>query len=215
MLALIARAVGKRETPTVATALAVDEFQFLGQDVTIYPWAKILGRPAISIGSHVIIDDFVFVGVHRELVIGNYVHIASHSSITGGGRGVLGDFCNVSSGVRILSGTDSFQGESLAGPCVPPEFRKVERGEVVVGPHVILGANVVVLPGVRIGEGATVGAGSVVLRDLAPWGIYAGVPARRINSRPQETILRMEEDLYAKYGRPERSFRSIPRSGSS
>jgi acetyltransferase-like isoleucine patch superfamily enzyme len=193
----------------------MDEFQYLGQDVTIYPLARILGRPAISIGCHAIIDDFVFVGVHRELIIGNYVHIASHSSITGGGRGVVSDFCNLSSGVRVFTGTDNFHGESLVGPGVPPEFRKVERGEVVLEPHVVLGANVVVLPNIHIGEGAAVGAGSVVIRDLAPWNIYAGVPARLIRARPREKIERLEAQLYAQYGRPRRSFRSVCRKGAS
>jgi len=187
----------------------MEEFKYLGQDSIIYPMAKILGRPAVSIGSHVIIDDFVFLGTHRELVIGNYVHIASHTSITGGGRCVLHDFCGLSSGTRLLTGSDSFQGESLVGPTIPPEFRIVERGEVVLESHVLLGANVVVFPNVHIGEGTAVGAGSVVNHDLPPWSIFAGAPARPVKIRPKETILRMEEQLYATYGRPTPSFRSL------
>jgi acetyltransferase-like isoleucine patch superfamily enzyme len=191
----------------------MEEFKCLGSDVTIYPLAKIVGRRAISIGSHVIIDDFVFIGAHRELVIGNYVHIASHTSITGGGRCVLGDFCNLSSGVRIFTGTDDFLGGSLTGPTIPPEFRKVERGEVVLESHVIVGANTIILPNLRIGEGAAIAAGSIVTRDVASWGVYAGAPARRVKPRPRETILSMEEQLYARYGRPSCSFRSTSAGG--
>jgi acetyltransferase-like isoleucine patch superfamily enzyme len=183
-------------------------FRAIGEIVTIYPLAKLLGRETISIGSHVIIDDFVFVGAHREIVIGNYVHIASHSSITGGGRCVLHDFAGISGGVRILTGSDNFSGESLTNPTIPAAFRRVDRGEVVLESHVIVGANAVVLPNVRIGEGAAVAAGSIVTRDLEPWGIYAGSPARRVKARPEIEILRQEEQLYLECGRPSCSYRS-------
>ena len=135
-------------------------------------------RENIALGSNIIIDDFVFIGRQRELIVGNHVHIASFASITGGGRLVIGDFSGIASGARILTGSDDFQGSGLTGPTIPPEFRAVERSEVVVESHAIVGANAVVLPGVRIGEGAVVGAGAIVTRDLPSWTINVGSPAQ-------------------------------------
>ena len=63
----------------------------------------------------------------------------------------------------------------------------------------IIGTNTVLLPGTRIGEGTVVGAGSLVNRDLAPWGIYVGSPARRIRERPSEQILAQEAALQASH----------------
>src|SRR5262249_651870 len=143
-------------------------------------------------------------------IIGNHVHIASHASITGGGRCVLGDFCGLSSGVRVLTGTDDFLGAALTGPTVPAEFRRLTRAFVVVESHPVVGANAATLPGLRIGEGAAVGAGSVVTRDLAPWGVYAGAPARLIRSRPPDAIRAAEQELYRRYGLPPQSFRLPP-----
>jgi acetyltransferase-like isoleucine patch superfamily enzyme len=180
---------------------------YRGRNITIYPLARIVESAAMTIGSDVIIDDFVFIGRHEELVIGNHVHIASHASITGGGRCFLADFCGVSSGARLLTGSDDFGGSALTGPTVPAEFRQVTRGEVVVGAHAIIGANAVVLPNVRIGEGAAIGAGSVVTRDVEPWMICAGAPARPLRPRPSAALLQAEQRLYEEYGAPERSFR--------
>jgi galactoside O-acetyltransferase len=189
---------------------SVPIFHYRGQDARIYEWAKITHPQQVDVGDHVIIDDFVFIGPHERVVVGNYVHLSSHLSIVGGGDCYLSDFSGYSTGVRILTGTDDFSGAGLTNSCIPPEFRQVQRGHVWVGPHVAIGANVVILPGVRIGEGAAVVAGSVVNRDLAPWGLYGGWPARRIKARPADVILAAEADLFARYGRPEREFREPP-----
>ena len=64
----------------------LSSFYRVGKDITIYPLAKIIKTECISLGSHIVIDDFVFIGAHEEMIIGNHVHIASHASITGGGK---------------------------------------------------------------------------------------------------------------------------------
>lgn len=56
-------------------------------------------------------------------------------------------------------------------------------GDIVVRDHVWIGCNVTILPGITIGEGAVIGAGSVVTRDVAPYTIVAGNPARVIKER--------------------------------
>lgn len=58
-------------------------------------------------------------------------------------------------------------------------------GPVTIGDHAWIGFRAIVLPGVLIGEGAVVGAGAVVSRDVAPFTIVAGNPARPIGLRPK------------------------------
>ncbi len=181
-------------------------FRFAGTDVTIYPGARIIRPETVGLGSHIIVDDFVFIGAHARLIVGNHVHIASHASITGGGECIVCDFCGISSGARVLTGTDDFGGSALTGPTMPPHFRNVARKRTAILPHAVIGANSVILPGVVIGEGATVGAGSVVTADLEPWSIYVGAPARRVRARASAQILESQEALFCAEGTPARRF---------
>jgi maltose O-acetyltransferase len=64
-----------------------------------------------------------------------------------------------------------------------PEFAD-RGGPVTIGDHAWIGFRAIVLPGVSIGEGAVVGAGAVVSRDVPPFTIVAGNPARPIGRRP-------------------------------
>lgn len=180
-------------------------FKHVGENVRIYAGARIIGCEHIHIGSNVIIDDFVLIYANAPVYIGSYVHIASYTSISGG-EALLEDFSTLSSGVRIIAGTDDFLGAGMANSTIPAPYRKVHRSFVHIGRHAIVGANCSVLPGVHIGEGAAVGASSMVGKSLAPWGVYAGVPARRLKARESETILRMERELIA-----ERPFEPLRR----
>lgn len=65
-----------------------------------------------------------------------------------------------------------------------PDFND-RGGAVVIGDRVWIGFRAIVLPGIKIGEGAIVGAGSVVTRDVPPFTIVAGNPARIIGTRPE------------------------------
>lgn len=66
---------------------------------------------------------------------------------------------------------------------------------VEVGNDVWIGANVVILDGVKIGDGAIVGANALVTKELEPYGIYAGVPAKKIGDRFTEE----EKDFLLKF----------------
>jgi putative colanic acid biosynthesis acetyltransferase WcaF len=63
---------------------------------------------------------------------------------------------------------------------------------IVIGRYAWVCARATVLCGVTVGDGAILGLGSVTSRDLDAWGIYAGIPARKINTRPQMYVLRPE-----------------------
>lgn len=168
------------------------EFKRVGEDVVVYPLAKIIHKSSVSIGDHVIIDDFVFIMGGIEATIGRHVHLASFVSVTGGGSFQIGDFSGIATGSRILTGTDDFSGTSLTNSTIPQEFRNVERSFVKIGRHAVIGANSIVLPGVIIGEGATIGACSIVTRDIEPWTVNWGIPARAMKERNKERILELE-----------------------
>jgi acetyltransferase-like isoleucine patch superfamily enzyme len=170
-------------------------FAHIGQDVTIWPVAKIVSPETISIGDSVIIDDFVFIVGGQQSTIGSFVHIASFVSITGGGRLILEDFVGISSGSRVFTGDDDYLGGGLTGPTVPYPFRVPIRSFLHIKKHSIIGANSVILPGVTIGEGVAIGAHSLVKDDCEPWTVYVGTPARPIRPRPKEKILELEAQL--------------------
>ena len=166
-----------------------------GADVTIWPLAKIIAPETISLGDSVIIDDFVLLMGGRKTVLGSFIHIASFTSITGGGEFVMEDFATLSSGIRVFTGTDDFSGGGLTNSAVPYPYRQPARTFATIKKHAIVGANSVILPGVTLGEGAAVGANSLVLHDCEPWTIYVGSPARPLKSRPKERILELEAQL--------------------
>jgi len=72
-----------------------------------------------------------------------------------------------------------------------PEFAD-RGGDVAIGDHVWIGYRVIILPGVTIGDGAVVGAGAVVTKDVAPYTIVAGNPARQIGERPKDLSYRLK-----------------------
>lgn len=57
---------------------------------------------------------------------------------------------------------------------------------VEIGNRVWIGSNVIILPGVHIGEGAVCCAGCVVTKDIEPFSVVAGIPARKVGERPKD-----------------------------
>jgi maltose O-acetyltransferase len=114
----------------------------------------------------------------------------------------IGDRCEVNARTQIFGaqiGSDVLIGPEVLILCRNHEFKDLDvpmrvQGTSAPTPPVIedgawLGARAIVLPGRRIGEGAIVGAGAVVSRDIAPYAIVAGNPARVIGSRRPDATL--------------------------
>lgn len=92
-----------------------------------------------------------------------------------GGRAMVGKRCHIGAGAV------------LAGVVEPPSATPV-----VVEDNVFIGANAVVIEGVRIGEGSVVAAGSVVIEDVAPGMVVAGVPARVVKKKDEKSAQKTE-----------------------
>jgi len=155
----------------------------VGTDVAISDRCSIYGAGSIRIGDHVRIDDFAVLTAKEPVVIGSYVHVSAFAFLSGTFGITIGDFVNVGPRTSLLSGNDDFFGDWLPGPLVPEDLRNVQGAPIHLERHTIVGTHSVVLRGVRFHEGAVVGALSLVKESLAPWGVYAGVPARLIRPR--------------------------------
>lgn len=166
-----------------------------GKNVTIYPLAKIANPENVEIGDYCILDDYTFIEGGDGKKLGKYVHIACFSSIIGGGKLVMEDFSGLSSGCRLITGSDDFSGKSLTNPTVPMKYKPFAyRGYITIKKHAILGTNTIVHPNVTIGEGAATGSNTVVLQDLEPWSIYVGAPARKVKDRKKD-LLDLEREI--------------------
>lgn len=167
-------------------------FASLGIDVSIKRNCGLFFTQNMYIGSHVRIDDYSILVASGELHVGSYVHLASYCYIAASHGITFNDFCTLAPSVKIFSGSDDYTGEKLTNPTVGREFIGGPHGPVTLGKHVIIGTNSVVLPGVSLGEGASVGALSLVNRDLDPWMIYVGSPAKPLRARKKD-LLALEE----------------------
>ena len=116
-----------------------------------------------------IIRDMVEIGDHCVIMMGAVLNIGAvigertmiDMNVVVGGRAIVGKNCHIGAGTV------------LAGVIEPPS-----ADPVIVGDDVLIGANAVVLEGVKVGNGAVVAAGSIVVRNVDPHTVVAGVPAR-------------------------------------
>lgn len=168
-------------------------FKTIGENVLISRLARIYGASNISIGNYVRIDDFVILS--GKIDIGNFVHIGAFASITGGKIGVkIGDFCGMSSQSKIFATSDDYSGKSMTNPCIPIEYKKIIDKEVILEKHSIIGSSSILLPNAYLAEGVALGAMSLINKRTLPWGIYFGIPAKRIKERKKD-ILQLEQKL--------------------
>lgn len=141
------------------------------------------------LGRHVAVGERV---VLREVTVGDYSYFERHGEAI---YTEIGKFCSIAANTRInaldhpierlTSHKISYRpNEYFRYLGVDQAFRARRRAKpVTIGHDVWIGHGVVILPGVRIGNGAVVGANAVVTRDVAPFAIVAGAPARMLRAR--------------------------------
>ena len=169
-------------------------FGSIGNDVNISRHCSIYSPNNIHIGNHVRVDDFCILS--GNVSIGNYVHIAAGVYLFAGeSRIILEDFSGISSQSSVYAVSDDYVGGYLTNPMIPAKYRNIIVGEVVIGKHVVIGTHSVILPAVRIGCGSSIGAMSLVVKDVEAWGVYVGIPCRKIKDRERIGIIQKEKTL--------------------
>lgn len=150
-------------------------------------------KDAIQIGDHGLVRGEFFVFPHAgRIVIGDWVYIGVNSSVWSSSADgvVIGHRVLISSNVHIHD-TDGHpfdaearfsQTRSILTRGHPREIDGIEAKSIVIGDDAWIGLNSVILKGVTIGEGAVVGACSVVTKDVPPYTVVAGNPARVIRA---------------------------------
>jgi acetyltransferase-like isoleucine patch superfamily enzyme len=134
----------------------------------------------VTIGSYAIIRGTNFYGgeLGEGLTVGDYSNIGPYCYIGCSGYIEIGSNVMMSPRVSIYSENHNFQTTSI-----PMKEQGVTRGTVVIEDDCWIASHSVILSGVRVGKGAIVAAGSVVTKDVAPYSIVAGSPAKEIGRR--------------------------------
>ena len=161
-------------------------FKYCGEDVRLYPLCKILRAQNVEIDDHSRIFDFAFIDAGESLKIGKYSFIMWHCLIEGGAKVKIGNRVFVGPGTKILSSTYKFN-EFYTAEFLPEGCHDIEYGDIELKDDSYIGANAVIMPGITIGEGAVVGSNAFVNKDVEPWGIYVGSPARKVGDRKKPT----------------------------
>lgn len=125
----------------------------IGKGSTIHMWANFFDPRGVEIGEDTIIGDHCFLDGRASLKIGSHVDIASQ--------------------VLIYNSEHDIEAEDFKAIVAP----------VGIEDYVFVGPRAIILPGVKIGKGAVVAAGAVVTKDVPPFTIVGGVPAREIGER--------------------------------
>lgn len=165
-----------------------------GDDQTVY-LNQVITNPNIIVGDYTMYNDFV--NDPTEFEKNNVLY---HYPINGD-RLIIGKFCSIACGAKFLFNSANHSLTSLSTYPFPIFFEEWgldrgqvtrawdHKGDIVIGNDVWIGYEAVILAGVTIGDGAIIGTRAVVTKDVPPYTIVGGVPAKPIRKRfPDDTI---------------------------
>ena len=170
-----------------------------GDRETVY-LKNVIDNPNIQIGDYTIYNDFV----HdlREFLKNNVLY---HYPVNKD-RLIIGKFCSIACGAKFLFNSANHKMASLSTYTFPLFFEEWglekenvaqawdQKGDIIIGNDVWIGYEAVILSGVTIGDGAVIGCRAVVTKDIPPYTIVGGVPAKPIRKRfDEETIKELQK----------------------
>ena len=128
-------------------------------------------------GKEVNIENQCYIGSGRNIKIGDYSGIGERCYLQG--LITIGSYVMMASEVVILTSNHKIND--------PSQLMRFEGNQdpvpVIIGDDVWIGTRVIILPGVNVGKGSVIGAGSVVTKNIEPYSIVAGNPAKLIRRR--------------------------------
>lgn len=156
---------------------------------------SVVNHPNIMVGDFTMYNDFVHDPRQFEKNNVLYHYPINHDKL------VIGKFCSIACGAKFLFTSANHTQMSLSTYPFPIFFEEWgldiqnitstwdNKGDIIIGNDVWIGYEAVILSGVTIGDGAIIGARAVVTKDVPPYTIVGGVPAKRIRKRfPDEVI---------------------------
>lgn len=165
-----------------------------GDHQTIY-LRNVITNPNITVGDYTMYNDFVNDPVLFEKNNVLYHYPINHDKL------VIGKFCSLACGVRFLFNSANHRMDSISTYPFPLFFEEWDlnrtdvadawdhKGDIIIGSDVWIGYEAVIMSGVTIGDGAIIGTRAVVTKDVPPYTIAGGVPAKPIRKRfSDETI---------------------------
>lgn len=169
-------------------------------DTQIVYLQDVVNGPNIEVGAYTIYNDFNH--DPRDFEKNNVLY---HYPVNGD-RLKIGKFCSVACGAKFLFTSGNHSLRSLSTYTFPIFYEQWgldpknirdawdNKGDIVIGNDVWIGYEAVILSGVTVGDGAVIGTRAVVTKDVPPYTIVGGVPARPIRRRfDPQTIARLEE----------------------
>lgn len=149
---------------------------------------NVVTAPNIIVGDYTYYDDAVDpTGFEKNNVLFNYSEFGDHL--------IIGKFCQIASGTKFIMGSANHRISSVTTypfnvfggawtENTPPHMEQLPRkGDIVIGNDVWIGRESVIMPGVKIGDGAIIAAYSVVVKDVPPYAVFGGNPAKFIKTR--------------------------------
>ena len=159
-----------------------------GDTQTVY-LKSVITRPSIEVGDFTIYNDFV--NDPRDFEKNNvlYHYPINHDRL------IIGKFCSIACGAKFIFNCANHTLKSLSTYTFPLFFEEWNlpksevatawdnKGDIIIGNDVWIGYDAVIMAGVNIGDGAIIGTRAVVTKDVEPYSIVGGVPAKEIRKR--------------------------------
>ncbi|MDP4177126.1 MAG: CatB-related O-acetyltransferase [Bacillota bacterium] len=168
-----------------------------GDKETIY-LKSVITNPNIIIGDYTIYNDFVTDPTKFEQNNVLYHYPVNNDKL------IVGKYCSIACGVKFMFTSGNHKITSLSTYPFPIFYEEWKlngcditnawdnNGDIVIGNDVWIGYEAVIMQGVHIGDGAIIGTRAVVTKDVPPYTIVGGIPAKEIRKRfPEDVIAKL------------------------